>query len=643
MKSLTRAVLCLLLSMGVALIAIGDTLVNKDTQADKAFAKYGLTGKGVIVAIMDRGIDYTHPDFLNPDGTTRIKMMWDMSAQNLCDPNNPPPVAYTEAQINTALMTHTPLPERDAVGHGTVTAGIAAGNGSAVLPSSLQYAGLAPQADLLIVKVTSEGALQHDNQPPESPFQGCFNQALDLVTQEAATLNEPIAALINSGTQWGPIDGTSAVSTRIDQDFGLNNPGHVYVEASGDEGSYANHAKAAYSTTPTVFPLNKSTSDNVYFQMWYSGGAPANVTLTMNDNLQSATVTPGNHCSSSLDGSITLCTYLAGQQFYPWMSSGPDLAVWANVNGHLGAGTITIQALSGPGTADVYGDSSGIVTYTNFLTPGRLTDYSSSFSAIVAGCFNVRTAWTDIDGVKRTLTNMGAINALWTGSSGGPTRDGRVPPSGGVDITTPGGNQFAAYGLNTYWETFRFNLIQGGKGYYGRQSATSGASPILEGAVALLLQMKPNLTAAQVRQFIHQSAISDHFTGTTPNQSWGSGKLNVLGAADLVAALFHTNPVLSKKSLTFPSTPVGITSSPMTVNFSNPAPATDPLGITSIATSGDFSVASNNCPSSLPVGGTCTIGITFTPTVKGIRTGKLTIKDFNTKSPHLVTLKGTGT
>jgi hypothetical protein len=325
------------------------------------------------------------------------------------------------------------------------------------------------------------------------------------------------------------------------------------------------------------------------------------------------------------------------------MSSGPDLAVWANVNGHLGAGTITIQALSGSGTADVYGDSSGIVTYTNFLTPGRLTDYSSSFSAIVAACFNVRTAWTDIDGVKRTLTNMGATNALWTGSSGGPTRDGRVPPNGGVDITTPGGNLFAAYGLNTYWETFRFNLIQGGKGYYGRQSATSGASPILLGAAALLLQMNPNLTAAQIRQFIHQSAVSDTFTGTTPNQNWGSGKLNVLGAANLVAAGLHTNPKLSKISLTFPSTPVGITSSPMTVNFNNPAPATDPLGITSIATSGDFSVASNNCPSSLPVGGTCTIGITFTPKVKGTRTGKLTIKDFNTKSPHLVTLKGTGT
>jgi hypothetical protein len=318
--------------------------------------------------------------------------------------------------------------------------------------------------------------------------------------------------------------------------------------------------------------------------------------------------------------------------------------VWVNIVGHSGTGSIRIQGTqTGTGTADVYGDPSGIVTYTKFLTPGRLTDYSSTLSAIVAGCYNVRTSWIDINGIKETLTTQGGNNALWTGSSGGPTRDGRVPPNGGVDITTPGGNLFAAYGLNTYWETFSFNLIQGGKGYYGRQSATSGASPILEGAVALMLQMNTHLTATQIRNFIHQSAISDSFTGTTPNQNWGLGKLNVLGALDLVAAGFNTNPALSTNSLTFPSTMVGKTSAPQSVTFSNIGTATDALGITSIATSGDFKVSSNTCGSSLAAGASCTIGVTFHPTKTGARTGTLTIKDFNTNSPHTVALSGTGT
>ena len=102
-----------------------------------------------------------HPDFRNADGTTRIKMMWDMSAQNLCSTGNPAPIVYTEAEINAALSGGAPVAERDAVGHGTVTAGIAAGNGSALGKSSAQYAGIAPEADLLIVKVTSEGAPAH--------------------------------------------------------------------------------------------------------------------------------------------------------------------------------------------------------------------------------------------------------------------------------------------------------------------------------------------------------------------------------------------------------------------------------------------------------------------------------------------------
>jgi len=639
---LRRVVFPCVLTLLLTPFLFADTQVNKDTQADKAFTKYGATGKGVIIAIMDRGIDYTHPDFRNPDGTTRIKMMWDMSAQNLCDPSNPAPVVYTEAQINAALAPGgTPLAERDAVGHGTVTAGIATGNGSALGKNSVQYAGIAPQADLLIVKVTSEGAPAHGTQAAENPFQGCFNQALDLVTAEAATLGEPIVGLINSGTQWGPIDGTGAVSREIDLDFGLNNPGHIYVEASGDEGAYNNHARSTYSQTAAVFPFNISAPDTLYFQIWYTGSQPANVTLTTSDNGDSVTVAP-NNCNSSTDGTITLCSYLPGQQFYPWQSSGPDAAIWVNVSGHSGNGSITIQGTQpGTGTADVYGDSGGILSYTNFLTPGRLTDYASSFSALVAGCYNVRTSWVDINNKAESLTNQGATNALWTGSSGGPTRDGRTPPNGGVDITTPGGNLFAAYGLNTYWETFQFNLIKGGQGYYGRQSATSGASPILLGAVALMLQVDPKLTATEARQIIHNTAVSDKFTGAVPNQLWGLGKINILGALNAAAALLNTVPSLNTTALNFGTQKVKTQSAPQNIVFSNGG--TDPLGIGNITLTGTSYLTTNNtCGATVAPGGNCTISIAFKPKKIGTQTGSVTIKAFNPGGPYIVSLTGVG-
>lgn len=642
MKAAMHVALCLMLSVGLASWAVADPGVQAATRADLAFAKYGLTGQGVIVAILDRGIDYSHPDFRNADGTTRIKMMWDLSAQNLCSASNPAPVVYTAAAINAALQGCAPLAERDAVGHGTVTAGIAAGNGSAVQPSSLQFAGLAPAADLLIVKVISEGAPAHGGQLAEAPFQGCYSQALDLVSAEAKALSEPIVALINSGTQWGPIDGTSAVSAKIDEDFGLTTPGGVYVEASGDEGSLPNHARATYGAAPAIFPLQKSTTDTVGFQVWYTGDAPAVVTLTMDDNGATVTVPPGT-CGKSADGSLQICQYSAGEQFYPWTSSGPDRAVWIEIAGHSGAGTLTVAAQDNEtGMADAYGDAGAIVYYTNQLTPGRLSDYASTASAIVASCY-VRTQWTDINNQPESLTTEGVTGGLWELSSGGPTRDGRVPPDGGVDIVTPGGNVFAAYGLNTYWETISSNLIAGGKGYYGRQSATSGASPILQGAVALLLQMNPRLTGAEIRQILHQTAITDRFTGSTPNPTWGAGKLNVLGAADLVASQFNTHPALSAAAITFPVTHVGATSAVRRVTFSNKDGATDALGITSVTVSGDFVLVRSTCGASLPAGGQCALTLAFKPAGKGARKGTLTLKNFNVHSPHTVALAGRGT
>ena len=118
--------------------------------------------------------------------------------------------------------------------------GIHSNNGSAF--GNGLYRGIAPGADLVIVKLVSEGAPAHDGQPAETPFQGCIDDALDWLDQKIDLLGQPCVALINSGTQWGPIDGTSAVSRKIDEVFGLDRPGRVYVSPSGDEGTLPTHA-----------------------------------------------------------------------------------------------------------------------------------------------------------------------------------------------------------------------------------------------------------------------------------------------------------------------------------------------------------------------------------------------------------------
>ena len=97
-------------------------------------ASFGLTGNGVIVGIIDSGIDFTHPDFINPDGTSRILFLWDQTVAG-----NPPAgfrngTEFTNARINEALGSGSPftiVPSLDVAGHGTAVAGVAAGNGRA--------------------------------------------------------------------------------------------------------------------------------------------------------------------------------------------------------------------------------------------------------------------------------------------------------------------------------------------------------------------------------------------------------------------------------------------------------------------------------------------------------------------------------
>lgn len=96
---------------------------------------YGLTGRGVLIGILDSGIDYANPDFRNEDGTTRILALWDQTV-----PGSPPEgyflgTEYTREQINEALAQPDPasrfaiVPSGDVSGHGTAVAGIAAGSG----------------------------------------------------------------------------------------------------------------------------------------------------------------------------------------------------------------------------------------------------------------------------------------------------------------------------------------------------------------------------------------------------------------------------------------------------------------------------------------------------------------------------------
>ena len=204
-------------------------------------APYNLSGRGVLVGIVDSGIDYENPDFRNEDGTTRVVSLWDQSVSG-----NPPAgyavgSEFTREEINAALAGNGPgggagestrtVLSRDTSGHGTAVAGIAAGNGRG--SEGRMYRGAAPEAELIIVKM---GTPRPDGFPRTTELM----TGVDYVIRKALELRMPVAVNISFGNTYGSHDGTSLMERFLNDisDMWKN----VICIGSGNEGTTAGHA-----------------------------------------------------------------------------------------------------------------------------------------------------------------------------------------------------------------------------------------------------------------------------------------------------------------------------------------------------------------------------------------------------------------
>ena len=189
---------------------------------------YGLTGKGILISVIDSGIDYAHPDFCNPDKTTRLVALWDQTI--LADPSAGrfAPAGYSQGtlfspeQINAALQADTfeqrmeLVPSTDVTGHGTHVAGIAAGNGRA---SGGLYRGVAPESSLLAVKLGSPD-------PKGFPNTIELMQAVDFSVRYAIEHTVPLVINLSFGNTYGSHSGTSLLETYLDY---ISNLGRINI------------------------------------------------------------------------------------------------------------------------------------------------------------------------------------------------------------------------------------------------------------------------------------------------------------------------------------------------------------------------------------------------------------------------------
>lgn len=472
------------------------------------------SGNGVIVAIIDSGIDFEHPAFwtMQPDGTrkTRILAIWDQHLTPVAGETSPIPyghgVEYSQAQINNALnglgtIRHI---DHDASGHGTHVAGIAAGSasGAAAGMVSGHYTGIAPDADILVVANRSGKNI------------GTSANTLDAVNYLlafASRVGKCIVINQSQGDNLGAHDGTSLLEQGIDKALGA--PGQCMVKSAGNAGDQAIHAQGTVSapiaqSVEFVVPSFDVTDD--VFDLWYDGAATFSVELMSPSGARSSVVSPGSSVSMAMvnGNQVFIDSALA-------LPANGDNQIFIQLQpgtlGHIESGKWTIVLAPLPhsvsGRFDVWIGRDSVMP--SFVAPhvtidGTITVPGTAKEVITVGAY--------VTSASATGVASAAVGALSVFSSRGPSRDGRSLPT----LCAPGEYVTSAKAR--------------APGVFHAMRGTSMAAPHVTGAIARLFERCAMCTQRDIVAALQASAKTDASTGTPPTSEWGSGKLNARDA-----------------------------------------------------------------------------------------------------------------
>lgn len=480
----------------------------------RAVPNFNLRGSGVLIGIIDTGIDYVNPVFLKSDGTTKILSIWDQNIDTGPEAfDSMIGTVYTSEQINQAIASENPyeiVPSTDINGHGTMMAAVAAGNEN---PAE-GFAGVAPDAELVIVKLRQAKQYLRDFYVIPNDV-NCFQEddvmwGVEYCKRLARDLNRPIVICSGIGTSQGSHDGRSYLSTfmSIVGDF----PNTVVVTPVGNEGTLRRHY---YSTIDSVIgfdslELNVGKEESGFtMELW--GDAPGiyTIDITSPSGEYIPQITAGLRESRELrfifEPTIINIDYLiaeslTGEQLILLRFRNVSPGVWkfkVYGQGNISSGFHIWLPMGNMISNTTYFTKPNI--YTTVLAPG---------SAII----------------PITITAYSTSNnGLYIEASRGYTRNNTVKP----DLAAPGVN-YTAPNLNKEFVSY---------------TGTSVAAAHTAGIAAMLLEWgavkgnKPDLDSLEVKNYLIRGARRDPNL-TYPNRDWGYGIIDIYN----VFNIFRTEP-----------------------------------------------------------------------------------------------------
>lgn len=535
----------------------------------------GGTGKGVVVGIVDTGLDVTHPDFRDANGKSRVAWMiqWGRKPVGLhpeeektffCDdPKHVPCAVFDGADIDAMISGALALTiPGDGEGHGTHVTSIAAGNGGIMGGNSPKYVGVAPEATLVIGAPSSSAGFRDDDLLDAARF------VFDRADKMAKDQGKPVPAVLNMsvGGDFGPHDGTSVLEKGLAAFVGDDKPGRAIVLAAGNSGAlYKNkngggpfgiHTEVAvneYSETrvPVATPKAKDGKGFV----WITFGRGDEISVGLDGPGGSSwigLVDPGDEAGyDDGDGTTGAVVNKLVNGKTP-ITSDTNSAVVA-FDGKWDEGTFTIR-LAGHGHAqlwvaglgDVSASRSDGLMFEKAVRQGTIAIPASHPELIAVGCTLNRVDWDPLTTSAIQLATIGGeVNpqpdSLCYFTAAGPTPFGVMKP----EISAPGGFVAAAMSAQADPRTNPGGLFDGAGCPAGEPcyivdethaitAGTSMAAPHVAGAAALLFEIDPTLTQARLTDVLQAGARYPQGTVRHETQL-GAGALDIEGARRALA------------------------------------------------------------------------------------------------------------
>ena len=522
---------------------------RKATRVDSVHAGLGnlpsqYHGENVVVGVIDAGFDYKHPSLFDTTGTRyRVKRVWEQVATG----TPPAGMSYGNELSDTLTMWSegTDLP---GFSHGAHVAGIAAGGGFDST-TGIRYRGVADAADVVIVGIT----------PPPSDWtstgMGSIIDGMSYIYNYGASVGKPAVANLSWGCSMGPHDGLSLFSQACDT---LTGSGKIFVCSAGNNGNQKIHLGKTFTATDTVVNTFVKFSPflpekRTWVDIWGDTSKSYCIQLSLFQGANKIDST-ADICLDNLLHNITMIGSNLDTFFASIVTSDTEFngkpRIFLDIFSRVGDSVlITIKATDGnidmwTGYVDKTTGYYGEFASNNFPwavagdVVSTIGDMASTRSAIAVGAYTSKRNYINVSGAPVNIAVAKGQIAFF--SSRGPSADGRIKP----DITAPG--MVIASAISSYDSSFHstganFSTVvrqwtdpTSSREYsYAMLQGTSMSSPVATGIVALMLQVWPSLTPAQVIKALSESAIQDNFTGILPgagNYIWGAGKINAMGA-----------------------------------------------------------------------------------------------------------------